>query len=663
MPAISNPPVQSGDQYVIRHDNTATTTATDYTFANTQDTVTVFNLGSRNLVATANGVRQVIEPNDSESFKNASILTIQSVLQPVSFRLEGRTKSGTTGSAGVDNVARNMAESAAQGLANKLDAATYQTDKTTMEGQITTLDEKLEGVAVNVKTFNALGNGTNDDTAAIQAAINAVKPTGGKVFFPVGRYKVTSPLSLPSYVTLDGFGEKSEIFTLTDNINLIVSEVNAEKCTVKNLKIVGSGKGTQPLNTIGNPNVDNAGSGIIFRGVKKGLIESCILDNHGGLTGSLPYNGVAAIWLTYGCRECIITKNRVTNSRNGINEDNFYGLDPFNILVTDNYVEKCRFGIVSDNSDKGKGMKILNNTIKKCRYSAIDINKSSYVTVRGNWIEQNGDTQARTYVDWQPQTAYSVGDIVHANGKQYQSTVAGTSGTAPPNHHTSTAVDGGVTWNYLTGTYATAVNIYGSATFRVFNTIVENNTIIDNFGTGVKVVQNAQRCKVQNNDIINSGGQGIQIQACRYYLIQGNTIENAKSSGIHGMPIDVGGAEMSIDQGIIQGNSIGGCKQHGIYLEKALTCNIANNKITNNSNEAWNIYSGISLNVGTTGTIVNGNTISGSNHKYGLTGSDANTKNNIISNNISTANNIDYAFAATAQYFSNNVSSAGAYTP
>lgn len=56
---------------------------------------------------------------------------------------------------------------------------------------------------LNVKDYGAVGNGTTDDTAAIQSAIAAVG-TGGTLFFPAGVYKTTAPLVLKSNMTVCG---------------------------------------------------------------------------------------------------------------------------------------------------------------------------------------------------------------------------------------------------------------------------------------------------------------------------------------------------------------------------------------------------------------------------------------------------------------------------
>lgn len=55
----------------------------------------------------------------------------------------------------------------------------------------------------NVKEYGAVGNWTNDDTAEIQAAIDAAAAVDGIVYIPSGTYKVTAPLVIPSWTAME----------------------------------------------------------------------------------------------------------------------------------------------------------------------------------------------------------------------------------------------------------------------------------------------------------------------------------------------------------------------------------------------------------------------------------------------------------------------------
>jgi len=79
-----------------------------------------------------------------------------------------------------------------------------------------TIQDKLRDV-VSVKDFGAVGDGVTDDTAAIQAAIDAAKvgvqPWSGNktVYMPAGVYLVSASLALPDYMTLTGAGTFSTV--------------------------------------------------------------------------------------------------------------------------------------------------------------------------------------------------------------------------------------------------------------------------------------------------------------------------------------------------------------------------------------------------------------------------------------------------------------------
>jgi hypothetical protein len=63
----------------------------------------------------------------------------------------------------------------------------------------------------NVTDFGAKGNGTNDDFAAIQAALDAAGKTGGTVYLPAGKYRLSSGgLTVPSGVELRGSADVQE---------------------------------------------------------------------------------------------------------------------------------------------------------------------------------------------------------------------------------------------------------------------------------------------------------------------------------------------------------------------------------------------------------------------------------------------------------------------
>lgn len=85
--------------------------------------------------------------------------------------------------------------------------------------QITARPDDPQAVYLDAPAFNAKGDGQADDTAALQAAINAVQTTNhrGIVFVPEGRYRITHPVYVWAGIRLIGFGQKRPTFVLADN--------------------------------------------------------------------------------------------------------------------------------------------------------------------------------------------------------------------------------------------------------------------------------------------------------------------------------------------------------------------------------------------------------------------------------------------------------------
>ena len=75
----------------------------------------------------------------------------------------------------------------------------------------------------NVFQFGATGNGSTDDTAAIQTALKAAGgANGGVVYLPVGTYNVSATLTIPTNVTLEGVGKAQDITAPTTPSSVLV---------------------------------------------------------------------------------------------------------------------------------------------------------------------------------------------------------------------------------------------------------------------------------------------------------------------------------------------------------------------------------------------------------------------------------------------------------
>jgi hypothetical protein len=108
-----------------------------------------------------------------------------------------------------------------------------------------TIESKLRDV-VSVKDFGAVGDGVNDDTAAIQAAFNnSVR----KIYLPAGTYKITSTLTVQYGAIIFGDGCNNEIqghsiSSIVSHGNFNALSVNATGffgfITIKNLRIAKS---------------------------------------------------------------------------------------------------------------------------------------------------------------------------------------------------------------------------------------------------------------------------------------------------------------------------------------------------------------------------------------------------------------------------------------
>lgn len=83
----------------------------------------------------------------------------------------------------------------------------------------------INGSPVNVVDFGALGNGSHDDTAEIQAAITAT-PAGGVLVFPPGNYITSAALQINNPITIQGSQKNNAVILCLANDGLQINLVN-----------------------------------------------------------------------------------------------------------------------------------------------------------------------------------------------------------------------------------------------------------------------------------------------------------------------------------------------------------------------------------------------------------------------------------------------------
>jgi len=243
----------------------------------------------------------------------------------------------------------------------------------------------FEGPA-DVKWFGAKGDGTTDDTAAIQLAINS----HAHIYFPPSSYKITDYVFLQDNSRIEGT-RSSKIFMSAnpDGVNLI-SAKDKVNVTIDNLWIEG-------VYGVGNPFpvrgvMEGQGVTLAVYGCRNVLITNCYFT----------YNGLGSgnIYVSK-CKDVVVTNNYVEKSMNGICFDNWYGEDNTpggthveNVTVANNVLSDMGGRAIACDLDEDvartSNIAIVGNTIRGAAYAAIAINARG-VTVVGNIIDGKRD--------------------------------------------------------------------------------------------------------------------------------------------------------------------------------------------------------------------------------------------------------------------------------
>lgn len=275
---------------------------------------------------------------------------------------------------------------------------------------------------INVKNFGAVGDGSNDDTAGIQLALDAANTAGGGiVFIPAGTYKITNTLLVYSDTHVYGAGRGATILTSPVSsyagksvegaqvyATLAMAAVN--RASVRNLTVDHSagasangiviiagnaGAGTRSNDCVidGCEVIFSSSSGHAYCIWNLKSDGSKILNNYveGGFTAYTwtagnPQEGIES----YGGEDVLISGNTV----NGVQQNGIYVVSDStvgtvqNICVVDNSVESSGRGVtlVIGNCN---GIQVKNNHIKTAWDIGISLTANATSTVDGVHISGN----------------------------------------------------------------------------------------------------------------------------------------------------------------------------------------------------------------------------------------------------------------------------------
>jgi hypothetical protein len=158
------------------------------------------NIAAGAVTSTQLAVNAVTTPALANGSVTAVKLAPQAVTSPA--LAQGAVTSANLGPASVTTPAIANGAITAATLAPNAVTASAITDGTIGQSK---LNFQLGFINARNPPFGAVGNGTNDDTAAIQSALNSAATNGGGiVFLPQGNYLIKSSLVVPAQTSLVG---------------------------------------------------------------------------------------------------------------------------------------------------------------------------------------------------------------------------------------------------------------------------------------------------------------------------------------------------------------------------------------------------------------------------------------------------------------------------
>ncbi len=223
----------------------------------------------------------------------------------------------------------------------------------------------------------------------LQAALDAVPPTGGIVRIPPGNYELTEPLRLKTPETrIEGSGAATHIINKNEAgaHALILAPADFETNPKARLWRVQ----VADLRISGNP---KSGDGIHAFDIQEIYLHGVSVDHHGACginlidcyedprisDSILTYNATVGLRIQGG-HDIVVSANHFEE-----NQDAIHCIDAFNLCATGNNIDDhLRHGIVIENT---YGSVVSGNMIEECNGTAIILRRDAYgITLSANVI-------------------------------------------------------------------------------------------------------------------------------------------------------------------------------------------------------------------------------------------------------------------------------------
>ena len=210
---------------------------------------------------------------------------------------------------------------------------------------------------INVKEHGATGDGTTNDSVAIQAAIDAVPASGGTVYFPAGTYIIPKTVGLTCVASNvrfvgDAAGSVVKISLVSGDTKPLFDIASASDIVVENLQFDG------------NASVMSGFAPALLR-IKqssKVSVRGCQFLNSTG--NGIVLTDAASVWINGNYFQGIDLSgiNLALNTAEGVYNEN--------IWITENLLEDCQLTAISGNgaiqaraSGLHRNVHVLSNTV------------------------------------------------------------------------------------------------------------------------------------------------------------------------------------------------------------------------------------------------------------------------------------------------------------